>query len=495
MIKKFFKNYWPLLLIAAVAGFIFIRHLGRDLLHDWDECIYAQNAKEMRLTGNFLTNSWNGYPHLEKPPLYTWILQIPITFGGNEFALRIFTVVACLTLIALMFVFCKKYLSERIAVLSTLILLSSETLVIHTRGVNTDLGFTLLIFTGFWLWWLSFKKYQFSYLAGLFFGLAVMIKGIGVLPFLAALFVSIFLNFRKEKLQNYGRMSAAFIVVIAPWHILAYTKYGYEFFRVYFLENIIRRSSYPIEFHNERWYFYFVLLYNELKPWIGFAFVLPVAYLWNLRKYASLKKISQELKNKELIFTIILLIGIPLASITRVQTRLAWYVLPVYPFIAIYLAYNIESLFKSSKLERLAIGVIFFVALGDLQLLVRENGLFESRRVVSPRDEIVIKASQYPQKELHYLVPFGARRSRQILPPEEQIESTWRSGGHPCAIYYSGKKVYYSYFVDEFIREIATSHGLFLVPNEDIEDIQVTQDSRLKALYKNSEFTLFEKNK
>lgn len=458
-------------------------------LWDWDECLYAVNAREMHETGHFLTNIWNGYLDFQKPPGYTWLLQIPYSFGINEFSVRVLSLLFGILLIIAVYFFSKKYFSTKVAILASLILLSSELIVIYSQHADTDIGYTLLIFLGFWTWILSLKNYRFSFLSGLIFGLAVMMKGIGSITFLGALFLSIFLNFKKGKFINFLRLSLVSLLVIAPWHIIMYAKYGFEFFRVYILENIVKRSQFPIEFHRERWWFYFTLLYKELFPWILFTAILPLNYILNIKKFLSFKKILKELKEKELLFTILILIIVPLISLIRFKTKIAWYAMPLYPFLVIYLAYCIDFLFKKIKFEKFIYVLAILIALDASQLLINES-LLSKNNTISPKDEVVQVSNKYPHQELNYLVPFGERQAREILPPEEQIPQTWVFGGHPCAVDYSHKKVNYYYFIDEFKKDLNTKEGLFLIPNADSHLIENTP---IKELYKNSEFTLFEK--
>ena len=102
----------------------------------------------------------------------------------------------------------------------------------YTIRANTDMGYTLLILLGIWSWIISFKKSKFSYLAGFLFGLSVMIKGLGTLQILAALFATIFLNPTKGKFLNFFKLGIIFILTIIPWHLSTYLQYGQSFIQV-----------------------------------------------------------------------------------------------------------------------------------------------------------------------------------------------------------------------------------------------------------------------
>ncbi len=487
-LKQLFFSYWPLLLILVVCGFLFTFRLGRDPFWDWDECIYAVYGREMKTTGNYLTNQWNGLLGFEKPPLYAWLLQIPYAFSINEFNARILSVLAGLLLIIFIYIFAKKYFSEKTAILSALFLLASEVYILYVIRVNTDIIYTLLIFLGFFTWIISSKNKNFAYLSGLFYGLAVMDKGLSVLAFLAATFLSIFLNFEKEKFLNFLKLMSVFIVIIAPWHIYQLIVQGNEFIKIYFYENLIKRANNPIEFHFGGNFFYFKQIFWELFPWIFAALILPIYYLINIRKYLKFSAIKKELKNKEIVFIILLFIIVPLASITRIQTKLPWYALPIYPFLSIFIAYSIGLLLKK-KLNILFYAILIFLIFDAYKLISGETRLYRSLPEITPRQEVFIKSRVYPQKEIDYLVQYSERRAKDVLTPNLTTSTTFIYGGNPCAVYYSNKKLNFYYSKDDFLKRLHQGNGLYVIENG--ETVMLDEKPTTTKLFRNSDFTLF----
>ena len=65
------KRHWQIIVIVLFLFVTLTLRLGRDQFLDWDECIFAQQAKEMKISGQFLTNYWNHVRLFEKPPLAT----------------------------------------------------------------------------------------------------------------------------------------------------------------------------------------------------------------------------------------------------------------------------------------------------------------------------------------------------------------------------------------------------------------------------------------
>ncbi len=77
------------ILIALGALVLFVPFLGGVHLFDWDEINFAESAREMILTGNFLTVHIDFEPFYQKPPLFIWMQVLSMKlFGINEFAAR-----------------------------------------------------------------------------------------------------------------------------------------------------------------------------------------------------------------------------------------------------------------------------------------------------------------------------------------------------------------------------------------------------------------------
>ncbi|WP_321943417.1 glycosyltransferase family 39 protein [Paraburkholderia tropica] len=80
-----------LLLIVALAVIWFLPLGWRHLLPS-DEGRYAEMAREMLATGDWITPRYNGYKYFEKPPLQTWMNALTFAwFGIGEWQARLYT--------------------------------------------------------------------------------------------------------------------------------------------------------------------------------------------------------------------------------------------------------------------------------------------------------------------------------------------------------------------------------------------------------------------
>ena len=83
-----------LLLWLLLAGFILatLYALGVRTLVPPDEGRYAEMAREMFVTGDWVTTRLNGIKYFEKPPLQTWMNALSFTlFGLGDWQARLWT--------------------------------------------------------------------------------------------------------------------------------------------------------------------------------------------------------------------------------------------------------------------------------------------------------------------------------------------------------------------------------------------------------------------
>ena len=76
-------------LLAAIIAFMVFFGIGGVPLLDPDEPVYAETAREMILTGDYLSPRIFGDYWYDKPPMYYWLVALAFhVFGDGEFAAR-----------------------------------------------------------------------------------------------------------------------------------------------------------------------------------------------------------------------------------------------------------------------------------------------------------------------------------------------------------------------------------------------------------------------
>ena len=107
----------PLLALVAFAAFLFALDTSQHDLWPPDEPRYAQVAREMLESGDWLVLRVNGEPYLEKPPLLFWaIAAVSVPFGDiTETTARIPSILAGLGTVVLTYLIATRLFGRRTA--------------------------------------------------------------------------------------------------------------------------------------------------------------------------------------------------------------------------------------------------------------------------------------------------------------------------------------------------------------------------------------------
>ncbi|HLX02319.1 MAG TPA: phospholipid carrier-dependent glycosyltransferase, partial [Trinickia sp.] len=85
-------NRTTLLFLILALALVWFVPLGWRHLVPSDEGRYAEMAREMLVTGDWITPRYNGYKYFEKPPLQTWANALTFAwFGLGEWQARLYT--------------------------------------------------------------------------------------------------------------------------------------------------------------------------------------------------------------------------------------------------------------------------------------------------------------------------------------------------------------------------------------------------------------------
>ena len=88
--KRIAPKLLSLLWLCAIAWVGFLWNLGNIGLVDETEPLFAEAARQMTLTGDWITPYFNGETRFDKPPLIYWLMAVAYrTLGVNELAVRL----------------------------------------------------------------------------------------------------------------------------------------------------------------------------------------------------------------------------------------------------------------------------------------------------------------------------------------------------------------------------------------------------------------------
>ena len=217
------------LIIAVSASLLFIPFLGGVHLFDWDEINFAESAREMIVTGDYLTVQINFQPFWEKPPLFIWmqVLSMKI-FGINEFAARFPNALCGIVTLVVLFNIGRRIRNNLFGLLWVLAYAGSVLPFFYFKSGIIDPWFNLFIFLGVYFLMLysypeNHQKIKNVALSGLFTGLAVLTKGpVGFL--LVALTGGVYLIWIRFRIRVKATHVIVYFIVLAitggSWFIM-----------------------------------------------------------------------------------------------------------------------------------------------------------------------------------------------------------------------------------------------------------------------------------
>ena len=265
----------PRIEALALLGFaltVFSFHLGSYGLWEPDEARYAEIAREMLATRNFIVPHLNYVAYVEKPPLLYWLGALWMSiFGVNEFAARLTPALAALAGVMMTWVFVRRTMGRRRALLAGAILTTSTLYAVMAQVLTTDMLLTAAVTVAlfaFYLHWSEGGRWCWLGYGAIAIGLLAKGPVAAAIPILA---VGIFLWWQGELRGAFDRFhilpgSAMVLLIAAPWFIaIAIREPGFVDF--YFIGEHLRRffdSSYS---HGEPFYYYLPVLAAGMMPW------------------------------------------------------------------------------------------------------------------------------------------------------------------------------------------------------------------------------------
>ena len=112
-------------LLAAVAAVWFLSLDARHLVPS-DEGRYAEIAREMFATGDWVTIRYNGLKYFEKPPFHLWMTALAYhAFGIGEWQARLWAAISGAVGLLITVLAARRWFGARVGLLSGLVLLAA----------------------------------------------------------------------------------------------------------------------------------------------------------------------------------------------------------------------------------------------------------------------------------------------------------------------------------------------------------------------------------
>jgi 4-amino-4-deoxy-L-arabinose transferase-like glycosyltransferase len=278
--------YWGL---AAIFLAVYVGSMFTPALLDDADATHAEAAREMFVSGDYVTLHVNGVRYLEKAPLPYWLVAFSYKIlGVNEFSTRLPMVLAVMLLGLLAFWWGQRAFGERVGVYATLFLYTCAGVYLFTRILIPEVLLSLLIGAALYFFLTAqepgaapWRCYAFYALMAL----GVLTKGLIALVFpCGTAFFFLFITGEWRRWREFRLFSGfcLFLAIAAPWHILAGlrnpgTAGHHGFFWFYFVNEHFLRflgKRIPHDYNKLPAALYWSLHLVWLFPW---SFYLPAA--------------------------------------------------------------------------------------------------------------------------------------------------------------------------------------------------------------------------
>jgi len=357
-----------LVLLAALCILLFFLELGSLGLTDRDEGSNAQAAREMVLSGDWVTPTLNGSPRFAKPAFLYWMISGAYrVFGISEFTARVPSALFGCGLVLMQYFFTRRFLGSTTGFRAALMLLLNFEILAIGRMVLTDMVLvfftTLSIFCFFTAMWGAgnSKRWYWGFYLGMAFG--VLTKGpVGLLVPLLAIGSYLLLT-RPWKtghsvLQECHPLAGTFllIAIAAPWYGAMFVLHGGGYGQSVKGDTVTRFFS-AIGGHGGTIFFYLPVLFLGFFPWSGF---LPSALYDALRGIRD--RPAEEPRRALIVLSALWIIAV-IIFFTLSSTRLPHYIAPLFPAASLLVAAYWDTLLadQESRASKVAVGLTMLV--------------------------------------------------------------------------------------------------------------------------------------
>ena len=331
MRRQSLRPYFDHLILLVLVGacyLLFFHRLGEIGLIGPDEPRYAAVAREMYLTNDYVTPRLYGIPWFEKPALMYWGAAIGYRiFGLNEWGARFPSALGATLCVFLVYFAARRLWDRTVGLAAALIMASSIGFFVFARAASMDMPLTACLTMALVFFLMGYNStgpprrwWFYGFYAML--GMGTLAKGpVALLLPAASLFFFLAARRQLGEWKTWHPEGALIALAVAlPWYIAVTWVNGYEFIKVFIINQNLERFSSTIHGHDRPFYFYLPVLLLLTFPW---TFLLIPAFT---RRWGAIEQILGWWA------------AVPLVFFSFSGSKLPGYILPVVPPIALLLA-------------------------------------------------------------------------------------------------------------------------------------------------------------
>ncbi|MDB6063599.1 MAG: dolichyl-phosphate-mannose-mannosyltransferase family protein [Verrucomicrobiaceae bacterium] len=338
------------LLCLLVPAFLLL--LGLRPLSVPDEGRYPEIAREMMLSGDYITPKINGIVFLDKPALYYWLQTVSFhIFGVHSWSVRLMPALFGVLGVVVVFVTSAKLFSRRAGWWSAIILATSPLYFLSSQYADMNIEIAVLVTTALCFFLLgnsagigSKERRNLFLAAWLAMGLGIMTKGLIGIVFPAMIIGAwVCVGWRWRQLRHFHFLKGILIIgiICLPW-FLAVQNRNPQFFHFFFIYQQFDRFTGSG--------------FNNVFPVWFYVPVIAVGFLpWSVWLPSALREQWQRARNKIsdenadayqllLLWPLLILIFFSIPT-----SKVVGYILPTLPPLAMLMGDFLARRFEENK--------------------------------------------------------------------------------------------------------------------------------------------------
>jgi 4-amino-4-deoxy-L-arabinose transferase-like glycosyltransferase len=338
---------WTLFLAFAA---ILLAVLKARTLVPPDEGRYAEMAREMFASGDWITTRLNGIKYFEKPPLQTWMNALTFeVFGLGDWQARLWTGLCGLLGVVLTGHAGKRVFGERIGFYAALVLASSLYWTICSQVNSVDMSLSAMMTVALCALLIAQRdeataSEQRNWMLVCWAGMAlsVLAKGLIGLVLPGGVLVLYTLFARDWKIWtrlHLGKGLLLFFLIATPWFVLVGLK-NPEQPHFFFIHEHFDRFLKKEHHREAAWYVFFVLLAGGSVPWVG---VLVQSLVLGARSKTEPTHFKPRL-------LLLVWVAFIILFFTKSNSKLPGYIVPVFPAVALLVANYLDVGTRASRM-------------------------------------------------------------------------------------------------------------------------------------------------
>ena len=319
----------PVFSLLLLSSLTFFLGLGRQAISDSDEAFYAEAAREMVESGDWLTPHFNYQDRWQKPVLYYWLTAgTYLTAGTSESTARWWSALGGMALVLLTWAAARRMGRPEAAWLAGAIVATCYGCFAMARLALPDLPLAFLVTLTIW------SAFEGRWLvAGAAAGLGLLMKGPVALALPALVLLPVWWREHRLRALPLRELALAGLVcalVGVPWYAAMTLEHGTAYLQSFFVADNLERFA-TDRFNDPRpiW-FYLPIVLGGMLPWTMYMAILP----W--RSVRGVARRARALTPSE--WRLLAWAGIPLLFFTLSIGKQPRYVLPVLPPLAVLVA-------------------------------------------------------------------------------------------------------------------------------------------------------------